>query len=329
MSVTLRPATLHDAETITALVHAAWKDGIDPRSSGHRLTVDGARQNLEAGGGFLIEDDGVALGCVCYWNDGSTLDLMKLAVHPNARGRGLALQLVSAVEAHAVQAGFERILLAVSLYNLSVIPFYERLGYVLDDAAEYKHASASSPVPRVMVKWVGQGRIQQIGHKVQLLKRLDRDLSVFGAASHKYALVRTTQTEDEELRNGDWPAEYVSFLHLVGSGAGPYYGLAHPRQSLEQAEQVWLLHHPVDDGDLDTVRRMAEAGATRNTLVPICDFGCGERFMLVLKGPEAGALWYDHGFGDNSIRPLDHSFLDFYERWVDHSLTSLAQQEPT
>ena len=154
MSFTLRPATLADAATITALVHAAWKDDIDPRSSGHRLTVEGASETLISGGGFIAERDGKALGCVCYWNEFPTLTLMKLAVRPDARGQGLAAALVRAVEAQAEAGGFARILLAVSLYNLSVIPFYERLGYRLDDTAPYGHSSASSPAPRVMTKAV-------------------------------------------------------------------------------------------------------------------------------------------------------------------------------
>ncbi len=152
MTFTIRPAAPEDAATITALVHAAWRDDIDPRSSGHRLTVDGARENLRAGGGFLAEQAGEAVGCFCYWDERPTLTLMKLAVRPDARSQGIAAALVRAVEAYGTQQGFERVLLAVSLYNLSVIPFYERLGYRLDDTATYGHASASSPAPKVMTK---------------------------------------------------------------------------------------------------------------------------------------------------------------------------------
>ena len=156
MSFTIRPAIPEDAETVQRLVHAAWA-GIDARSSGHRLTLEGARENLAAGGGFIAEDGGVehggrAVACVCFWPSGAELDLMKLAVLPECRGRGLAQKLVNAVEAYARREGFETVLLAVSLYNVAVIPFYQRLGYQVDANAVYAHASASSPGPVVMNK---------------------------------------------------------------------------------------------------------------------------------------------------------------------------------
>ncbi len=50
------------------------------------------------------------------------------------------------------QGAFETVRLAVSLYNLAVIPFYQRLGYQVNSDAVYTHASASSPAPVVMTK---------------------------------------------------------------------------------------------------------------------------------------------------------------------------------
>lgn len=150
--MTPRPATADDAAAIVFLVRAAWAASIDPRSSGHRLTEEGAREVFTDGGGFLIEDADGPVGCICWRPDGDTLDLMKLAVLPRARGRGLALALVEAVEALAAERGYRRVLLAVSVYNLSVIPFYEKLGYAVDETAVYRHASASSPGPVVMTK---------------------------------------------------------------------------------------------------------------------------------------------------------------------------------
>ena len=160
-------------------------------------------------------------------------------------------------------------------------------------------------------------RIQSIAQKVQLLKRLDVTFSVFGSSSHQYQSIPLTGTHHQDLEQEDWPEDYVSFLRLVGSGAGPYYGILDVRRSTGEAERV---------SDDDLARLMIAAGATRNTIVPICDHGCGERFMLVVAGPRKGSLWFDHGFGDNSIEPFSGSFLDFYERWLDHSL---SQQEHT
>lgn len=153
----LRQATHEDAPTIAALVRAAWKDSIDPRSSGHRTTPEAVTEHLSQGGGFVMEEhfnygETRPVGCVCFVPDGETLDLMKLAVLNDTRGYGLAKRLVLAVEEHAVRAGYKKVLLAVSTYNLAVIPFYEKLGYCIDEQAVYRHPSASVPGPRVMVK---------------------------------------------------------------------------------------------------------------------------------------------------------------------------------
>lgn len=172
-------------------------------------------------------------------------------------------------------------------------------------------------------------RIQAIGQKVQSLRKLDQKLTVFGASSHRYRLTPTSKTEHEALSQRGWPETYLLFLHLVGSGAGPYYGLLRPQHSLEDAKHVWLLDQPIDDSgvnqDAEVIRLMIDAGATKNTLIPICDYGCGERFMLAVAGPRKDSLWYDYGFDDNSVRPLERSFLDFYESWVDHALKQQEQ----
>ncbi|GGJ35098.1 GNAT family N-acetyltransferase [Deinococcus roseus] len=153
----LRAATLDDAANIASLVRAAWRNTIDERSSGHRITPEAVTDILQRGGGFIMEEhfnygETRPVGCVCYVPDEDTLDLMKLAVLNDTRGYGLAKRLVLALEEHAVREGFKKVLLAVSTYNLSVIPFYEKLGYSIDEDAVYKYPSASVPGPKVLVK---------------------------------------------------------------------------------------------------------------------------------------------------------------------------------
>ena len=72
-------------------------------------------------------------------------------VKPELRGHGVARHLVGEVEGVAAREGFRRVLLAVSRYNLDVLPFYERLGY-RRSAELYAHAHPASPPPAVLVK---------------------------------------------------------------------------------------------------------------------------------------------------------------------------------
>ena len=150
MAPTLRPATPADALAFHAVMMAA---GMDPRSRWNRTRVEDVAWSLEQGGGFLAWEDGKAVGCVGWRPDGpDTLTLNKLATRPEARGQGIGAALVREVEKVAARKGYGRVLLAVSRYNLVVIPFYERLGYRVDPAAVYADAHPQSPPPLVLVK---------------------------------------------------------------------------------------------------------------------------------------------------------------------------------
>jgi ribosomal protein S18 acetylase RimI-like enzyme len=145
----LRPATLTDAPAIHAIMMAA---GMDPRSSWARATLSDIEWSLGKGGGFVVQRGEEIVGCVGYRPDGyRTLTLNKLATRPEVRGHGIGAALVRAVEGQAQRGGFGRVLLAVSQYNLSVIAFYEHLGYIVSDDF-YAFAHPDSPPPVVLVK---------------------------------------------------------------------------------------------------------------------------------------------------------------------------------
>lgn len=150
----LRPVTPADVPTFLAVMLAA---GMDPRSSWSRTTEADLHASLfgPGAGGLLAERGEEVLGCVGFRPDGArTLTLNKLATIPQVRGQGVGVALVRAVEHLAAGRGFARVLLAVSQYNLSVLPFYEQLGYGRTDE-RYAHASASSPAPVVLVRTLG------------------------------------------------------------------------------------------------------------------------------------------------------------------------------
>ncbi|WP_027482775.1 GNAT family N-acetyltransferase [Deinococcus pimensis] len=152
MTAVVRPTTLDDAGVFHDVMMAAGRHDLDPRASWHRVTLTDVAVSLGQYGGFVAEEDGRILGVVSHRPWGRTLTLNKLAVLPEARGRGLATLLVRAVEAHAARHGYEQVLLAVSSYNTRLVPMYEHLGYRVDPEAVYPFANPTSPAPVVLVK---------------------------------------------------------------------------------------------------------------------------------------------------------------------------------
>ncbi|WP_295821153.1 GNAT family N-acetyltransferase [uncultured Deinococcus sp.] len=147
----LRPVNREDIPAFHAVMMSA---GMDPRSSWSRTTPQDLERSLfsPGSGGFLAVSGEGGVGCVGYRPDGpQTLTLNKLATLPHARGTGLGRALVWQVEHVARAGGYGRVLLAVSQFNLDVLPFYEKLGYVVSDDT-YAHANPSSPPPVVLVK---------------------------------------------------------------------------------------------------------------------------------------------------------------------------------
>ncbi|CAM3561272.1 N-acetyltransferase GCN5 [Deinococcus saxicola] len=147
----IRPVTPADLPAFHAVMMAA---GTDPRSSWNRTTLEGLKASLLApgSGGFVAVSRGEVCGCVGFRPDGGqTLTLSRLATLPEMRGQGIGAALVRAVEQGASERGFGRVLLAVSQFNLEVVPYYERRGYVQADEI-YAFASPGSPVPVVLVK---------------------------------------------------------------------------------------------------------------------------------------------------------------------------------
>lgn len=173
--VTIRAATADDAVAIHRVTIEAWRAGVDPRSSGHRLTHDDVVAALGEGGAFVAvlgvtagATDGATdeiVGSVLWVRVDDTVEVMKVAVLPTVRSGGCGRRLVAAVEDHARLTGAVRTLLAVSAFNPTLVGWYESQGYVVRPEAVYLHASPHSPPPIVLVK------------------RLDSDSDVTGTGS--------------------------------------------------------------------------------------------------------------------------------------------------
>lgn len=141
------------------------------------------------------------------------------------------------------------------------------------------------------------------------------------------------------------PSGYRSFLLQMGNGGpGPPYGLF----SLEEGFAYYSEHkrldflkrpfphtaayNPDEDPYWEELDRKTEAGeiseeefdrlldyVAAGTLI-ICHEGCGYMHRLVVTGPQRGMIWIDAQCSDQGLLPLNVSFLDWYERWLDNVL---------
>jgi putative acetyltransferase len=101
-----------------------------PPESSHLLGVE----ELERPGVtvFVARDGGEAVGMAALVERGDgTAELKRMFVPPAARGRGIAAQVLRAVEAHAIDRGIRVIQLETGPLQGSAIRLYERSGYGL------------------------------------------------------------------------------------------------------------------------------------------------------------------------------------------------------
>lgn len=91
---------------------------------------------LAAGGGLVMEEAGQPLGFAILNLETGELDAA--FVEPGQQGRGIARQLLAALDAMAIERGFRRLFLSASL---NAAPFYERAGYVEVRREIYPHRS--------------------------------------------------------------------------------------------------------------------------------------------------------------------------------------------
>ena len=82
---------------------------------------------------FLMVSNGKITGSVMTGYDGHRGSVYYLSVHPDLQGKDLGKRLMEHCEEYLRSLGCPKLNLNVRTTNLSVIGFYERLGYQKDD----------------------------------------------------------------------------------------------------------------------------------------------------------------------------------------------------
>lgn len=200
---------------------------------------------------------------------------------------------------------------------------------------------------------------QQVDRILGKAKRLSLKLDpVLG----KERLVEIEKELDVQL-----PESYKIFLTEIQNGGasyilqekGPYYGIYSIEESIK-ANQEWEidltqkfpLTEDLDYGDLynaepdwekhvwrcendeqyqANIQRALDQYQNTSMLegtLPICDYGCGDFFRLVVTGKNAGQIWVDSGvINDTGFYSLNVNILTFFENWLDRKIEIL--RDPT
>jgi Leucine-rich repeat (LRR) protein len=211
-------------------------------------------------------------------------------------------------------------------------------------------------------------RLLRIKDKLEQLIKKDSQFQIFGSNhewnGHRYQLHEPLAEADlaafEAQHQLQLPDEYRAFLNqLANGGAGPFYGLYSLADGISEAEQYsteenepvknpFAQDFPLSNDDvkkfISYYDRQIEEGEDDNIQYPdvpdpltgvifLSQYGCGWSYCLVVKGEQAGSVWY-HG---ESLSPCfsqgrQWTFFDWYEDWLDRSLKELepvpAEESP-
>ena len=124
--MTTRPATAADLDAVVALELTCL--GADAWSRG--LVEQGIAAALPTVSYLVAEVDGVVVGHAVASAAGDDAELQRIAVDPAYRRRGLAGELLAAVESRVAADGATRLLLEVREDNTTAAAFYESRGFV-------------------------------------------------------------------------------------------------------------------------------------------------------------------------------------------------------
>ena len=125
----LRLAERADAETLVAVINAAFRKGEGHIIDGDRLDLE-LVQSLFAKGEFLVaEDKGTLVGCVYLEHRGERAYLGLLSVAPEQQRSGIGSMLMREAEQRCAQAGCRFIDLKTIDLRTDNREFYKRRGY--------------------------------------------------------------------------------------------------------------------------------------------------------------------------------------------------------
>lgn len=169
--------------------------------------------------------------------------------------------------------------------------------------------------------------VEHVRKRLALLRALDEDSQLFGAARHEWTLApplpRATLDAFERRAGVTLPDDLRDFLLELGaSGAGPYYGLCPLPDDLDAAALARPFIGDADPTDDTIMKDPTRHGGD----LELADHGCGYRSVLALTGPRRGQVFADMREAHDGIHPEASSFRTWYDAWLDRALVEWAQR---
>lgn len=153
MNIQVREADLGDVQLIADLTRAAWADKVAVTSSGHRETAVRVKEDLQAGGGFILLVDYAPAGSVRWLPleaEPSVWEIARMGVLPAYRGEHLSQHLLEAVIHCALATEVDELRLGIRTDQAGLLDLYAAFGFEVAPELEYTHANPLEPAPTVM-----------------------------------------------------------------------------------------------------------------------------------------------------------------------------------
>ena len=140
----------------------------------------------------------------------------------------------------------------------------------------------------------------------------------------------------EKYFNIKFPETYVLYLTEIQNGGyseklhdkGPYYGIYSLEKSIEENKK-WEVNicenfELTDDLEIEGNEFLIEKYQNTDTLngtIPICEYGCGDFFRLIINGKRRGEIVIDSGTLEGvGYYFMNVDILTFFENWLDHKI---------
>lgn len=204
--------------------------------------------------------------------------------------------------------------------------------------------------------------LETIKEKIEQLKKLDKELDIFGSDNHKYKIAPALSEEQilaYENKNGiRLPEDYRNYLlHVGNGGVGPFYGLYElgaqegiepnltrpfplgPDKQLKLFDVYEEIDAQLSEMNIeneDEADKMYEklyeeiCGDINCGFVFLCTEGCGMDSILIVNGEAYGTVWYFDFANEAGTFPLlspetgaPMTFTDWYAVWLDSAINYL------